>query len=44
MSCYPFENFQVRVPPMLSEKQEMVDEGPFRKLAYETVIQNFVLL
>jgi hypothetical protein len=42
MSCYPFESFQVRVPAILSDKQEMVDEAPFRKLVYGTVIRNFV--
>jgi len=43
VSCFPFESFQVRVPPVLSDKQDIVDEGPFRKQVYETVTQNFVL-
>jgi hypothetical protein len=37
VSCFPFESFQVRVPSILSDKQGMVDEGPFRKQVYETV-------
>jgi len=43
VSCFLFESFQVRVPPVLSDKQDMVDEGAFRKQVYETVTQNFVL-
>jgi len=43
VSCFPFESFQVRFPPILSNKQDMVNEVPFRKQMYETVTQNFVL-
>jgi hypothetical protein len=43
MSCFPFESFWVRVLPVLSDEQDMVDEGPFRKQVNETVTQNFVL-
>jgi len=43
VSFFPFESFQVRFPPVFSNKQDMVNEVPFRKQVYEAVTQNFVL-